>query len=148
LVQRELLAWAPAAALAARRVRPFEHVVHRNSPGLDCYGTSSNKNGRIALEAKRRRKGEARLLKYCADRRDVCMNCSAVGSGGSLRREQEVMALVVAGRLNKQVGFELGISAITVKAHRGRVMRKMEAASLPDLVNVAAKLRLAPAPTR
>jgi FixJ family two-component response regulator len=64
------------------------------------------------------------------------------------RREQEVMALVVAGRLNKQVGFELGISEITVKAHRGRVMRKMEAASLPDLVNMAAKLRLAPAPTR
>ena len=49
---------------------------------------------------------------------------------GSLsRREQEVMALVVAGRLNKQVGFELGISEITVKAHRGRVMRKMAAGS-------------------
>ena len=64
------------------------------------------------------------------------------------RREQEVMAGVVAGLLNKQVGFELGISEITVKAHRGRVMRKMEAASLPDLVNMAAKLRLAPAPTR
>jgi FixJ family two-component response regulator len=64
------------------------------------------------------------------------------------RREQEVMALVVAGRLNKQVGFELGISEITVKAHRGRVMRKMEAGSLADLVNMAAKLRLAPTPSR
>ena len=60
------------------------------------------------------------------------------------RREQEVMALVVTGRLNKQVGFDLGISEITVKAHRGRVMRKMEAGSLADLVNIAAKLRLAP----
>jgi FixJ family two-component response regulator len=57
------------------------------------------------------------------------------------RREREVMALVVAGRLNKQVGGELGISLITVKAHRGRVMRKMQAGSLPDLVNMAARLR-------
>lgn len=64
------------------------------------------------------------------------------------RREQEVMALVIAGRLNKQVGFELGISEITVKAHRGRVMRKMEARSLADLINIAAKLRLATAPQR
>lgn len=64
---------------------------------------------------------------------------------GSLsRREQEVMALVVLGLLNKQVGFELGISEITVKAHRGKVMRKMKAKSLADLVNIAAKLRLGP----
>jgi FixJ family two-component response regulator len=56
------------------------------------------------------------------------------------QREQEVMTLVVAGRLNKQVGFELGISEITVKAHRGRMMRKMKAGSLADLVNMAAKL--------
>jgi FixJ family two-component response regulator len=64
------------------------------------------------------------------------------------RREQEVMALVVAGRLNKQVGFELGISEITVKAHRGRMMRKMGAGSLADLVNMAARLRIAAAPER
>jgi FixJ family two-component response regulator len=61
------------------------------------------------------------------------------------QREQEVMARVVAGRLNKQVGFELGISEITVKAHRGRVMRKMAANSFADLVNMAAKLRVSPA---
>ena len=61
------------------------------------------------------------------------------------RREREVMTLVVTGLLNKQVGFELGISEITVKAHRGKVMRKMKADSLPDLVTMAAKLRLAPA---
>jgi FixJ family two-component response regulator len=59
------------------------------------------------------------------------------------RREQEVMALVVSGLLNKQVGFELGISEITVKAHRGQVMRKMEAKSFADLVNVAARLGIA-----
>jgi FixJ family two-component response regulator len=64
------------------------------------------------------------------------------------RREQEVMGLVVTGRLNKQVGFDLGISEITVKAHRGRMMRKMEAGSLADLVNMAAKLQLAPGPER
>lgn len=56
------------------------------------------------------------------------------------RREREVMALVVSGMLNKQVGGELGISEITVKAHRGKVMRKMKADSLADLVRIAARL--------
>ena len=58
------------------------------------------------------------------------------------RREQEVMALVVCGRMNKQVGGELGISEITVKAHRGRMMRKMKAGTLTDLVRMAARLQL------
>ncbi|MCK9689436.1 response regulator transcription factor [Scleromatobacter humisilvae] len=56
------------------------------------------------------------------------------------KREREVMALVVIGLLNKQVGSELGISEITVKAHRGRLMQKMNAASLPDLVIMSAHL--------
>jgi len=59
-------------------------------------------------------------------------------------REQAVMGLVVSGRLNKQVGGELGISEITVKAHRGRMMRKMHAHSLPELVLMAATLCLTP----
>lgn len=57
------------------------------------------------------------------------------------RRERQVMALVVSGLLNKQVGAELGISEITVKAHRGQVMRKMKANSLADLVRMAANLQ-------
>jgi FixJ family two-component response regulator len=57
-------------------------------------------------------------------------------------REREVMALVVSGLLNKQVGGELGITEITVKAHRGQLMRKMKADSLPDLVTMAARLGL------
>ena len=64
------------------------------------------------------------------------------------RREREVMALVVSGLLNKQVGSELDISEITVKAHRGRVMQKMNAGSLADLVNMAARLGLPAAPGR
>jgi FixJ family two-component response regulator len=63
-------------------------------------------------------------------------------------REREVMAFVVAGRLNKQVGGELGISEITVKAHRGNVMRKMKASSLPELVIMAARLHLSVESTR
>lgn len=55
-------------------------------------------------------------------------------------REQQVMALVVSGLLNKQVGGELGISEITVKAHRGQVMQKMKANSLADLVRMAGKI--------
>lgn len=60
------------------------------------------------------------------------------------QRERQVMALVVSGLLNKQVGGELGISEITVKAHRGSLMRKMKAESLADLVKMAGRLRLPP----
>ena len=61
-------------------------------------------------------------------------------------RERQVMALVASGLLNKHVGGELGISEITVKAHRGKVMQKMKADSLADLVKMDTKLRVAPAP--
>ena len=78
-------------------------------------------------------------------------SCAALGDAEHMRalqdsyaslshREREVMALIVSGRLNKQVGGELGISEITVKAHRGKMMRKMNADSLPELVRMADRL--------
>jgi FixJ family two-component response regulator len=84
---------------------------------------------RAALERSRaalRDEAELRLLQKCY--------------ASLTPRERDVLALVVAGQLNKQVGGELGISEITVKAHRGQVMRKMKADSLPDLVTMAARL--------
>jgi FixJ family two-component response regulator len=63
---------------------------------------------------------------------------------GLTSRERQVMALITAGLLNKQVGGELGISEITVKAHRGQVMRKMHARSFAELVNMASVLELSP----
>lgn len=62
-------------------------------------------------------------------------------------REREVMTHVVSGLLNKQVGAALGISVITVKAHRGKVMRKMRAGSLAELVGMALRLGISTTPT-
>jgi FixJ family two-component response regulator len=59
-------------------------------------------------------------------------------------REREVMAQVATGRLNKQIASDIGISEVTVKVHRGQVMRKMQASSLPDLARMADKLKLTP----
>ena len=63
-------------------------------------------------------------------------------------REREVMAHVVSGRLNKQIAGDLGVSEITVKVHRGQVMRKMRASSLPDLARMADQLQLPPTKPR
>jgi len=74
--------------------------------------------------------------------REAAMKCLRESYVSLSRREREVMALVVSGLLNKQVGGELGISEITVKAHRGQVMRKMQADSLAALVKMAGRLDL------
>ena len=79
-------------------------------------------------------------------RLDAEMRALRTCYGSLTPRERDVMAFVVSGLLNKQVGGELGISEITVKAHRGQVMRKMKAESLPDLVTMAARLGLRAAP--
>src|SRR3954471_4807987 len=74
--------------------------------------------------------------------RESAMHALREGFESLTRREREVMTLVVSGLLNKQVGGELGISEITVKAHRGNVMRKMKAESFADLVTMATRLRV------
>ena len=86
----------------------------------------------IAAALERRRTA----LGHEAEMREVRMRYASLS-----RREREVMALVVSGLLNKQIGGELRISEITVKAHRGKVMRKMKAGSVADLVKIAATLR-------
>jgi len=80
---------------------------------------------------------------HAALRREAEMRSIRVRYASLSRRERQVMALVVRGLLNRQVGCELGISEITVKAHRGSAMRKMNADSLADLLNIAARLHLA-----
>jgi FixJ family two-component response regulator len=95
-------------------------------------------NDDVLLEAIRSAIERSRV----ALRRDSEMRLLRDGYSSLTPREREVMVLVVSGLLNKQVGGELGISEITVKAHRGQVMRKMKADSLPDLVSMAARLGL------
>jgi FixJ family two-component response regulator len=92
--------------------------------------------------------GDALERSQASLRRSEGIRALRAGYESLSRREREVMALVVSGLLNKEVGGELGISEITVKAHRGNVMRKMKASSLAALVKMAAELRLAAPATR
>jgi FixJ family two-component response regulator len=91
-------------------------------------------------------------IRQALERSRVALDCEKVMHNLRNRyesltlRERQVMTLVVSGLLNKQVGGELGISEITVKAHRGQVMQKMKADSFAELVKMAARLGPAPAP--
>ena len=80
----------------------------------------------------------------CSTPRNIRPTSRTSSNGSSVPRkpcvEQEVMRLVVSGMLNKQIGLRLGISEITVKAHRGKVMLKMKADSVADLVKAAMRL--------
>jgi FixJ family two-component response regulator len=84
----------------------------------------------LGLARDRARREEERLLLSLRDRFETLT-----------LREREVMAEVVRGRLNKQIAFDIGISEVTVKVHRGQVMRKMHASSLPDLARMADRLK-------
>ena len=85
--------------------------------------------------------GLARDREYLEEKKAMGLLCGRFDT--LTAREREVMALVVAGRRNKQIANDIGVSEITVKVHRGRVMQKMKASSLADLARMADKVKLA-----
>jgi FixJ family two-component response regulator len=113
-----------STAVQAMKAGAFEFLTKPLAPGV-LVGAIRQAIGRSHA-----------VLTYFAESRAVLERYSLLS-----RREQEVMTLIVAGRLNKQVGGELGICEITVKTHLGRIMRKMKAGSFADLVRMASKLR-------
>ena len=138
---------APALLSRTRPAVPCCLVLGATLPGLSGFVVQAMAAG--AVEFLTKPYSDVALLEAIAGA--VEQSRIALGQDGKARelrqcfasltrRERQVMTLVVSGLLNKQVGGELGISEITVKAHRGRMMRKMRAQSLPHLVTIAATL--------
>jgi DNA-binding CsgD family transcriptional regulator len=124
--------------------RPPSPFVTRPTPAIAMASVALFRTITRAPRARRRSPGKCcNVLDW--SRRLTTSRALRESYASLSRREREVMALVVSGLLNKQVGGQLGISEVTVKAHRGKLMRKMKADSLVELVRMAASLGLAPA---
>jgi len=121
-------------------------------PAVAYRSAGGNQSVQNIMSAARRAwcegEGLASAVRFAIEQSEMALQheqqIQALGGrhGALSRREREVMMLVAAGFLNKQVGHELGISEITVKCHRGRMMRKMQARSLAELVTMVASLQL------
>ena len=142
---------AMSRCTACWRHFPGAAIIHGGPRYTNNSPSREGGSGRIPDEAIRRRRAinairEAVDRSECVLRQEAKMRSLRNRYASLTAREREVLDLVVTGELNKQVGGELGISEITVKAHRGKMMRKMQAGSLVDLVNMAAILRPASVP--
>jgi DNA-binding NarL/FixJ family response regulator len=146
-----------AASRVATSLSPFGPKLHssaaRMSPNwLECVENGRESHRDLVIAARPKDLLEAIQLGHARDRarldQERAMAELKVRFETLTPREREVMAFVVCGRSNKQIAADLGVSEITVKVHRGQVMRKMRASSLPDLARMADQLQLTPTKPR
>jgi FixJ family two-component response regulator len=134
-LQRQVADWAEMPVIFLSGLVDIPVTVQAMKAGALEFLTKPFNEGHLLTAVRHALERSRVAMRREADRRAI-WHCYA----SLTPREREVMTRVVSGLLNKQVGGELGISEITVKAHRGQVMRKMKADSLPDLVRMAALL--------